>query len=397
MRSQTSRTRTDGPLPAARVAASFITLFSVNAAAMAWLPVWLEGRGLSAAEVGFVVAAGLALRTLAAPLGGYLADAAGRPRAVLAAAGLALLLGHALLPVAGPLWAVAGAVALTAAGMGPAIPLLEITSVRLAQQGGPPFGPMRAVASLAFMATTVALGRLIEAEGLDAAIVWLVAGSAAFLATTLWLPTPTPPPRAAGGRKELLAALVSPPMALALAASALIQASHAAYYGFGSLAWRDQGLGEGLIGALWAWGVAAEAALIWCAARLERWGLGAVALMILGAAGATLRWSLMATEPGGALLFGVQMLHALSFGAAHLGVVLFIRDRVPGAAAATAIGLNSALTFGVVLSGATALAGLLYERDLVWLWLAMAAIAAAGLLLTLLLAFTLSSQTRLKY
>jgi PPP family 3-phenylpropionic acid transporter len=387
-----------GPLASVRVGAAFVALFSVNAAAMAWLPVWLEGRGLTAAQIGFVVAAGLAVRTVAAPLGGFLADAFGRPRAVLAATGLALLLGHALLPVAGPVWAIAGAVALTAAGMGPAIPLLEIVSVRLAQQSGPAFGPMRAVASLAFMATTAALGGLIEARGDGAALVWLILGSALFLTATLTvLPIPRAEPHAPGTRSDVLKDLLAPPLLLAFAVSALIQASHAAYYGFGSLAWREQGLGDGLIGALWAWGVAAEAALIWCAGRLERLGLTPVRLLILGAAGAALRWGLMALEPGGAGLFAVQTLHALSFGAAHLGIVLFIRDVAPARAAATAIGVNSALTFGVVLSGATALAGLLYEQGGPWLWLVMAGIAAAGLAVALGLAAALSPRRGAEY
>jgi PPP family 3-phenylpropionic acid transporter len=37
--------------------------------------------------------------------------------------------------------------------------------------------------------------------------------------------------------------------------------SHAFYYAFGTLHWQAQGLGAGLIGALWATGVVAEIAL----------------------------------------------------------------------------------------------------------------------------------------
>src|SRR3546814_17623669 len=43
-----------------------------------------------------------------------------------------------------------------------------------------------------------------------------------------------------------------------LVASALIQASHAAYYGFSSLYWRASGIGETAIALLWAEGVVAE-------------------------------------------------------------------------------------------------------------------------------------------
>ncbi len=49
----------------------------------------------------------------------------------------------------------------------------------------------------------------------------------------------------------------SPRFLLFLLAASTIQASHALYYTFGTLHWREQGFHDGTIGALWALGVVA--------------------------------------------------------------------------------------------------------------------------------------------
>ncbi len=368
------------PLPgrrgAGRVGLAYATLFTVNAAGLAWLPVWLAGRGLSGGAIGLVIAASMAARFVVTPVAGYWADAA-RPRAVLVAAGGALLVAHALFFIAQPLWAYAAIAILMGAGMGPAVPVLEITNVRLAQQGGPAFGPMRAIGSLAFIATTVALGGLVADRGAGVVMAWLVAGSAAFLAAAALLPVPRAAAAPRRPREPTLPALASPPMLLALLASGLIQSSHAFYYGFASLLWLGQGLPDWAVGALWAWGAGVEVLVLWFARRLEP--LGAAGLLALGAACAVARWTLMGFAPGLAGLVLLQALHAGTFSVAHLGFTLFVRDHAAPHVAATAQSVNSAITFGAGLAAATALSGVLYERVGAAGYFVMAGLAAAGL------------------
>ena len=68
------------------------------------------------------------------------------------------------------------------------------------------------------------------------------------------------------------------------------------------------------------------------APRLPK-SIGPVTLILIGAAGGIVRWIATAFDPPLALLAPLQMLHALSFGATHLGTMMFLSRNAPKAAA----------------------------------------------------------------
>ena len=96
-------------------------------------------------------------------------------------------------------------------------------------------------------------------------------------------------------------------LAIAAAAS-LIQASHAVYYGFATLDWTAAGFDGVTIGVLWALGVVGrDRAVRVRGAAAGR--IGPVTLIVIGAGGAVLRWTLMALDPPVAVLILLQLLH----------------------------------------------------------------------------------------
>jgi MFS transporter, PPP family, 3-phenylpropionic acid transporter len=159
-----------------------------------------------------------------------------------------------------------------------------------------------------------------------------------------------------------------------VAASSLIQASHAVYYGFSALGWRAAGLDGTAIGGLWAIGVVAEIVLFAVSGRLS---VAPATLLLLGAAGAVIRWSAMALDPPAALLVPLQCLHALSFGTTLLGTLGLMTRTVPPGIGATAQGYL-AVALGLVMAAAMGLSGVLYARWGVLAYAAMALTAAAG-------------------
>jgi PPP family 3-phenylpropionic acid transporter len=161
-----------------------------------------------------------------------------------------------------------------------------------------------------------------------------------------------------------------------IAAAGLIQASHALYYGFSTIDWKAAGFGGTAIGMLWALGVIAEIVLFALSRRLPL-ALTPRRLLLAGALGAVLRWSMMALDPPGWSLPLLQLLHAASFGATHLGLIGYIAGHAPERYAATAQGYFSVLS-GVMLGASMALSGLLYARYGGGAYAAMALIAAAG-------------------
>ncbi len=137
------------------------------------------------------------------------------------------------------------------------------------------------------------------------------------------------------------------------------------------------GLSGDLISAAWAIGVASESLLFIIAARYFRTDRGAIAFLLLGAAGAILRWTAMSLKPRPCFIIGLQAMHGLSFGATTFGSVLLLgalasathRARMQWwLAAASSLGLAAA-TFAC-----GRLTGLFGEKT----YLAMAALAGAG-------------------
>ena len=157
----------------------------------------------------------------------------------------------------------------------------------------------------------------------------------------------------------------------------MVQGSHALYYGFSTLDWRAAGLDGTVIGVLWGLGVAAEIVLFAFSGRLPK-SLRPTTLLAIGGLGAIVRWTAMAFDPPMALLPALQLLHAASFGAAHLGMMGFLARAVPRELAATAQGFVATWS-GIVSASATFASGFVYAASGSLAYLLMAAMALIGL------------------
>lgn len=359
-------------------------LFLGTGAILPYLSVWLDGRGLTGEQIGLALGLAMVARFFSAVSVGYLADASGfRRRFFRSAAGI-LVVAYALhLPAHGVL-AITLAVALAGAATAPLTPLLEAFAIGGARRRGFSYGPVRSVGSAAFIVSSLVVGVLIDRLGGEAVIPYVIATGLGLVVAAGFLPADPRPQKGSKLDPGLISELLRAPVAAALAASALVQGGHAFYYGFSTLSWRAQGFSDVLIGSLWAWGVIAEILfLLVVAPRAER--LGPARLLAFGAVSGIVRWTVLAFAPGPGIAFLVQTLHAGTFAAAHLGLVTFIGTRVGERAAATAQSLNSALTLGGVLAGATALSGVLFDAYAARGYLAMTGLCAAGLAAALLL------------
>jgi MFS transporter, PPP family, 3-phenylpropionic acid transporter len=229
--------------------------------------------------------------------------------------------------------------------------------------------------SVAFIAASFATGLAIEVMPARHLIWMLVAASALVaIASLVLLPISTglrkaeaPPPARRGLLRDRGFLAV-------LAGASLIQASHAVYYGFSSLQWQSDGLDGGSIAALWAIGVLAEIVLFAVSGRLT---MSPTALLTLGALGGFVRWGAMMLDPPAVLLPFLQILHALSFGATHLGALTYVSRHAPDGQAATAQG-HLAIALSAVMAASSAVSGPLYAHYGVASYAAMALMAVAG-------------------
>lgn len=115
----------------------------------------------------------------------------------------------------------------------------------------------------------------------------------------------------------------------------------------------------------------------------RRVGITPWTLLIIGAAAAVFRWSVMAFAPPLWLLWPLQALHALTFAATFLAGIQIVERLAPHDSQTAGQMLSSVLSAGVLIGLATAASGPLYDHFGAGGYWAMAAMAAAGLLAAL--------------
>jgi len=328
-----------------------------------YMPVWYEERGLSPEMIGAAAAAAMAGRVIAAPLGAMLADRAVVKRpAILAYAIAAFMAFVAHLPASHP-WMIVVLAGLAGGAFTGMIPIIDAFAISESTRRKFAFGPPRAWGSATFILGNVTAGALIGAWGGEAALMWTLSGAALTVLAAALLPegrrgvAASSSQEVQGGR---LKALMSNSMPIAFVASALIQGAHGFYYAFSAVAWRAEGISTGAVGWLWATGVAAEIVFFAVSARLLK-SISPAMLLMLGGLVSILRWGVLALAPPLWALFALQGLHAFSFGASYLGFLRYAADATPERYGATAQAVNSALSGGLVLAGATYASGFAFS------------------------------------
>jgi PPP family 3-phenylpropionic acid transporter len=365
----------DGFAP--RLAALYAGLFIMGGIQLPFFPVWLKAKGLDPQMIGVVLAAPILARLIAVPLVARAADRRDALRAAIIVASCLAVAGYTLVGLAEGAYAILFAYALASLALTPVMPLAETYALKGLTARGRAYGPVRLWGSAAFILGTFVAG--FATDTLPARhLIWLIAAASLLSALAALMLAPLSVAAASGGEPEKPRdhLLRDPAFIAVLAAASLIQSSHAVYYGFSALEWRGAGLDGTAIAALWALGVIAEIVLFAISGRLPPFFQPTV-LIVIGAAGGALRWAAMALDPPGFVLPWLQLLHAASFGATHLGALGFVARHAPAWRGATAQGYL-AIALGVAMAAATALSGWLYGAFGSRAYAAMALAAVAG-------------------
>ena len=372
---------------AARFIPFYMGINFIGGVHLPFFPAWLESRGLSPESIGLLMMVMGFVRVVTGPLLGFAADAmAARRQAVILLMGAALVsyVGYAALPGIAfvVLFSLTASVSFSAVG-----PLLEGVTLKTALSKRFDYGRVRSFGSAAFIVMNFGSGLYLAAHGIDEFLPLLI-GSAVFaLLASLVLPREeaTAQPMHRGMVWQDAVSLVRQPAFIAfLFAAGLAQACHAFYYGFGTLNWKAQGYSADVIGLLWGLGVLAEIVLFSFSNRVVG-RLGPVRLLVIGSASGLVRWTILALSPPLAALAPLQLLHAGTFGAAHLGAMHFIARAVPPHLVGTAQSIYSAVTVGIFMAVAQFASGHLFAAFGASGYLLMSVCSGAALLAALVL------------
>lgn len=187
--------------------------------------------------------------------------------------------------------------------------MTKAIAVRGTEREGFDYGRMRLWGSLVFILANICGGLSLDAADPQLIIIILAASHGFVFLAVLGLPREIVTADGNLGQRKVQFSdafrLLGQPVFLTfMIAASLVQASHAVYYGFGTLHWQATGILGGLIGILWSLGVLAEVLLFYVSGRALSL-LGPSWLLFVGAAAAILRWFGTSLEPG---LFGLVLL-----------------------------------------------------------------------------------------
>ncbi|MGL4324016.1 MAG: MFS transporter [Beijerinckiaceae bacterium] len=328
-----------------------------------FFPLFLKGQGFDAGTIGFLLALSGPVRVFAGPLMGWVADA-----------GLGLRIIVTLAHV------IAGVLVIMMLGITTALPMALLMAGTFALHG--PLSPMidaslsqimlrrvtlnyariRLWGSFSFVAGNL-LGGL-TADKLTSDWIAILIALAMFGGAAIGMLLPqvhthhAAQPAAVEARVPARWGII---VAVVVASSA-IQASHSAIYGVSALAWSAQGLSNTMTGLLWMLGVVTEIVLFLRVGQSVSGMRRAFLFIALGGGLAVLRWFLMTLEPGLAVTMLCQLLHGLTFGATHLGMIAALAVLSPPGMRSRIQGSNAALQ---ALLGSVAIyySGVLYQAS----------------------------------
>lgn len=368
----------------ARMALLFSAQFAPNAIAVAYFPLWLKDLGFTPEQIAMVLAAPLVLRVPASALISAMADRAADRVPVLVAVALAT----SVLSAGFFLWTGYAAVLAIALAMavfwGPQTPLVDSLALSGVRRFGSNYNLMRGVGSVAFLSANVAGGYIVAAAGPQIVPTLLTGGFAVLVVVALVAPRLGRPRRQAPLPGEALgqaSLLKDRAFVLFVVAGAVIMSSHAHFYTFGSIYWRSLGIGEDVIGWLWAVSVLSEVALFMAPRRVfAHWR--PTTMLMLGGAFAIARWIAMpaigAAGLGAPGFFALAVTHAFTFSASFSATQRLMAERVEEAQMGSAQAL---MTFcnGLFLALFTLAGGPLYRLFGPESFAAMSLAGAAGI------------------
>ncbi len=317
--------------PELRAAAYYFTIFMAPGVATAYAGIWFTDRGLSPGEIGIINALPVFLTLLFNLLVGRIADRASDWRTVIVVGSILAGVVPIALFFADGFWGILLVWTLAALPIAVVAPVLDAATMRMTRRNGTDYGAIRATGTIGYMAIIFVTGYVIAWFG-GATFLWLFVGVSILRGlVALALPKFRAPKDdrlagqpAAKGAVHLLE-VMKPWFLLPLIGWAMIFGTHLLLNAFQALVWKEQGIGEDIIGLLITVGALSEAAMFFAFVKFSK-RFSARFLILVSALVSVARWIAMGFSPGVEILFALQLLHGVTFAMGYIGCVSFIAN-----------------------------------------------------------------------
>jgi MFS transporter, PPP family, 3-phenylpropionic acid transporter len=331
------------PVQLRRVQALFTLVGVAEASILPFLPIVLKDHGLSAAEIGVVLAVAALAGFVSTPLWGHAADGRLGAEHALVVASIAAAVAVVPLTVAHSFLTLTIVVVLITAARSAMASLTDAIALEHLGEDRAQYGRVRLWLSLGWAISACVWGYVLQTGNLDW-LPWIYAGCVLVVAfaahsvgggRTVYDPTP------AGTRRAMLVALA--PFLLSLL---LLFAAFNATFSFISIRIRELGGGLFVVGAATALQAIAEAPVMRITPRLNR-VFGHRALYVVGSLFFIVSFVAWAFLDDPLAIALIKLVAGVGFALVYVGSVLLVDDLVPPAVRGTGKGLAKAVTFGL--------------------------------------------------
>jgi PPP family 3-phenylpropionic acid transporter len=326
-----------------RVQVLFTLVGVAEAAILPFLPIVLDDHGLSAAEIGVVLAIAALAGFVASPLWGHAADGRLGAERALVVASVAAAVAVVPLVLAHSLVALTVVVVLVTSARSAMASLTDAIALEHLGDDRAQYGRVRLWLSVGWAISACVWGIVLQTGSLTW-LPWIYAGCVlvvAVAARSVGGTRTVHEPSLAGARRAMVVALA--PFLLSLL---LLFAAFNATFSFVSLRIRELGGGLFVVGAATALQAIAEAPVMRITPRLNR-VLGHRALYVVGSLffiAAFAAWAFLDDPLAIAL---VKLVAGVGFALVYVGSVLLVDDLVPPVLRGTGQGLAKAVSFGL--------------------------------------------------
>jgi len=334
------------PVPYWRLSSFYFCYFASLGAYLPFWSLYLKNIGCSAEQIGELMALLVATKIVSPHLWGWLADRSGRGLALIRITALLSALAFAGFLYRQDFQWVAATTICFSFFWNATLPQFEAVTLVHLQNQPQRYSSIRLWGSVGFVAAVLGIGRFLD----DFAIDFLPAIITALLSLN-WLTALITPEaiqvKQHAAKGSLCAALFKAEPLAFFTVYMLLQVSHSPYYAFYSVYLQQSHYSATETGLLWALGVCSEIVIFLGMYRLLK-HFGLRSLLLLSLLLTSLRWLVIAyAVECYPLIIGAQLLHAASFGIAHVVAMQLLQQYFGNGHQSMGLALYSSLSFGV--------------------------------------------------
>lgn len=310
-----------------------------------YLSLYFDSVGMSAVQIGLLMAVNQSSRMFAPMLWGVLADRRGDRMCIVRLTALVGGIAMFGLFAGNSFLAMFITLAVMSAFTSATMPLAEATTFGHVRGDTGRYARIRLWGSVGFICSVVGVGYFLDVATLRDWL-WLVIAIYAAALVATWQVPESAAHRPVREDVSARSILMRPEVVGLLGACFLMATAHGAYYSFFSVHLVDNGYSKSAVGWLWALGVVCEVAVFWWMPQLVA-RIGLYRLLVATFAIAVVRFLLIGWLVQSPIaLVSAQAMHAATFGAYHAAAIGLIHRWFQGAHQAKGQALYTALSFG---------------------------------------------------